>query len=484
MHGLVTKPVLLASGLLMVGLLLMAQSPLLAYDWTQFNEGSVSQGAAHSSTTQSGNIPTRNVNYGSSNPLEDRVAELEAELAKINSKAAEAKKKAEGQPSVTAGGRIQLDSAGFSQNDMSRDQVGEQQNGVEFRRARIFISGEMFNVVEYKAEYDFADTGRVGATTLQSTAFKDVYIAIKELPILGHVRIGHFKEPIGLEQLTSAKFISFMERSLADEYGFVPGRNTGVMAHDTWADEDGTWAIGCFVSEMTAEPPIFQDDNGGYSLSMRGTYLPWYDEATEGRGLWHLGMSYSYRDNANDLLRFRQRPECHLADYVVDTGTIIDSPSWQLLGLESAVVYGPLSFQTEWFCSFVRRTANANAFYNGGYAYVSYFLTGEHRKYKRDGGCFDRIKPNENFFRVRAEDGNVYTGKGAWEVLYRISYIDLSDETTADLAGTVCDHTLGLNWYLNPYTRMMFNYVNSTADDRVGANGNMNIFEVRAQVDF
>jgi phosphate-selective porin OprO/OprP len=235
---------------------------------------------------------------------------------------------------------------------------------------------------------------------------------------------------------------------------------------------------------MTSEPPIYKDDDGGLALTMRGTYLPWYDEATDGRGLWHLGVSYSFRDTPNDTVRFRQRPECHIASYIVDTGNIPDVPDWQILGLETAVVYGPFSAQAEWFCTFVRRTVGDDLFYNGGYAYVSYFLTGEHRPYKRTAGVFDRVKPFENFFRVRAEDGNVYTGKGAWELAYRFSYVDLSEYNSGENhPGTVYDHTVGMNWYLNPYTRLMFNYVNSTLDNPLGV-GNMSIFEMRAQIDF
>jgi phosphate-selective porin OprO/OprP len=174
-----------------------------------------------------------------------------------------------------------------------------------------------------------------------------------------------------------------------------------------------------------------------------------------------------------------------LADYVVDTGTITDVPFWQLMGLETAVVYGPLSVQAEWLCAFVHRTGADDLYYNGGYVYVSYFLTGEHRRYKRTAGCFDRIKPHENFFRVRGEDGCVYTGKGAWELAYRCSYIDLSEFATGNpLSGRVWDHTIGVNWYLNPYTRVMFNYVNSTADDLTADGGNLSIFEMRTQIDF
>jgi phosphate-selective porin OprO/OprP len=104
-------------------------------------------------------------------------------------------------------------------------------------------------------------------------------------------------------------------------------------------------------------------------------------------------------------------------------------------------------------------------------------------------GCFDRVRPYENFFRVRDESGCVQTGRGAWEVAYRYSYLDLADSLTASGNGTCSDHTLALNWYLNPFTRLMLNYVLSDVD-RFGANntfrpdGLIHTFQTRVAIDF
>ncbi len=132
------------------------------------------------------------------------------------------------------------------------------------------------------------------------------------------------------------------------------------------------------------------------------------------------------------------------------------------------------------------------------YAYFSYFITGENRNYNRKSGCFDRVKPFTNFFRVRTCDGDVATGWGAWEVGYRITYVDMLDGLpNATSAATVglgraTDNTLGLNWYLNPYTKIMANYIFTTFDryDSVGGvatfvpNHTVNTYEMRAQFDF
>ena len=114
----------------------------------------------------------------------------------------------------------------------------------------------------------------------------------------------------------------------------------------------------------------------------------------------------------------------------------------------------------------------------------------EHRPYNRQLGVFDRVKPFTNFFRVRTCDGDVVNGWGAWEVAYRWSYLDVLDDSllTTNGAGQVTDHTLGLTWYLNPFTRLSWNYVMSNADRVTGGNlitdGHLNTFEMRAHIDF
>jgi len=443
---------------------------------------------------------------GQSDDLAARVADLEAELAKMQDKAAAAKKKAAGKPSVTVGGLMQLDWAVFDQNAQSMANVpgGDWQDGVEFRRARLFVKGEAFHVIDYKFQLDFANTDKANQGSdpdpdgdgiqpgdidelIQSTGFADVYLTVKELPVLGHIRIGQFKEPFGMEELTGAAHLSFLERSVNDTGAFVPGRRVGVMAFNQTENERLTWAVGAFRNELEngSNPPRRFDDDGGTALTTRVTFLPWYDEATDGRGLLHLGCAFSHRDVDDDTYRFRARPESHIAPYVVDTGNIAGVPDLQLYNAELAYVYGPLSIQSEYFHTEVDRETDADLAFDGMYVFVSYFLTGEHRIYDRSKGVFTRTKPFENFFLVRTCDGDLAWGKGAWEVLYRYSYMDLNDDNIN--GGLISNHTLGLNRYLNPYTRFMWNYVNSRSTDddpAVTPMTTQHILEMRAQIDF
>ena len=397
---------------------------------------------------------------------------------------------ASAKPLIAPSGRIQFDVANFSQNAASNAQFGNAQNSVGFRRARLALLGE-YEQIDYIIEMDFANRG-VGAEVNskdQSTAFKDVYIQVRDLPVIGNVRVGHFKECFGLEQLTSDNYTTFMERSLDDEGAFVPGRNDGIMAFNWTENQRATWAIGAFTNQTGFDqPPTFVYDHWGLDMPMRATYLPWYDEASGGRGLVHTGIAYDYRSAPDHTMTFAARPESAFAPSVVNM-TLTDLNDIQTVGTEAALVYGPLSLQSEFFASTADFQNSASNNFYGTYAFVSYFLTGENRPYNRKMGVFDRVRPYEDFFRVRDCDGNVSTGRGAWEMAYRFSYIDMLDGLTTKGAGIATDHTIGLNWYLNPFTKVMFNYVHSIDTYNVAAGnrvtgGNLDIFEMRCAMDF
>lgn len=432
--------------------------------------------------------------------LAARVKDLESALKKVNDKAAADKKKAEGAPTCKLGGFFFVDSDWFGQNAVSRASVlGDAQDTTYFRTARLSAEGEGFGVMFYKIELDFAGrtdfaTGAASAggahthpvSGIEQTLWKDVFVGIRELPLLGRVAVGHFKEPFGLEELTSDRFTSFMERGLTS--ALTPSRNIGVGAVNNWLGENATWAVGCFRTLGDA-PPYLADDRGFYAGTGRLTWLPWYDEASDGRGLLHVGGAYSYRDFSNSSVRVASRPESGAGPNVIDTrisgvDTLTNVADEHLVGAEAAMVYGPLSLQAEWINALYERTGNLqDPTFNGGYFYCSYFLTGEHRPYRRSTGVFDRVKPYTNFFRVRTSDCSVETGCGAWEVLYRYSY--LNADSAGILGGYASDHTFGVNWYLNPYMRLMANYVHS--NDSLRNNGPdtyIDVLMVRAAVDF
>lgn len=351
------------------------------------------------------------------------------------------------------GGRINSDWAAITEDDDVKDAVGTVENGTEFRRARLYLEGEMYDQVEFKLQYDFAGG---------DAAFKDVYVGLTDLPYVGGVRVGQFKEPFSLDELTSANYITFMERGLSN--ALVPSRGTGVMLRDAVLGERVTWAVGAFKDSDDFGDRI---SDGEFNYTGRLTGLPWYEDG--GKRLVHLGAAYSYRNPNDDQVRFRSRPEVHIAPYFVNTD-LIPADNYQLVGTEAALVLGPASLQGEYVYAPVEANGGNDPGFRGWYVYGSYFLTGESRAYKTADGAFDKVKPARPFL------WGDQPGLGAWEVALRYSSLDLDD--TGIAGGDLGNLTAGLNWYLNTNTRVMMNYLFADLDDV----GDMHAFQMRFQV--
>lgn len=400
--------------------------------------------------------------------LAKRVFDLEAALRRINDQTQNEQKKPAGGMSLKFRGHLLMDAAAFSQDAGDKLRYNEQ-NGLDIPVARVIAEGAGADVMGYKIEFDYV-----------KSIVGDLYLTVVDLPLIGNLRIGHMKEPFSMEQLESPKYTVFMERSLAR--AVHPAiRRIGIMAFDTALGERATWAVGLF-SDAPGFKSIQGDDFGG-AVTMRATYLPWYDDESPGRGLLHTSMAYSHREAFGDTTRFLTRPGSRLASLIIDTGDI-PADSVDLMNAEAALVYGPFSIQSEYSLGRVRAPARPSSGIQGLYVLFSYFLTGENRHYVKSKGVFSRIRPLENFIFTRDEAGCLRTGTGAWELKYRYSYADAFDNGRlgAQQAGS---HAVGVNWYLNPYTKVAGEYVVVSSSPNDGnPDGILQIFQMRTQVEF
>ncbi len=364
----------------------------------------------------------------------------------------------DGQVKLKLGGRTYVDFASVSGSQTIKGIAGATGTGVEFRTARLYAAGTLFKRLAYKSQFDFAP----GAVSL-----KDVYIALKGLRGVGTAKIGHFKEPFGLEELTSSRFISFMERALPAS--FAPSRNIGIQFNNTAADGRVTWAVGAFRN-YGSNGKVFRR-GGEYNLTGRVTAAPFY--ADKGEKVVHVGFAYShqFRSDFPAVPEYKVRPESHLTAEFLASPTLA-SDGVDLIGLELAAVCGAASLQGEFMMAMVKPAAGKRAKLNGLYVEGSYFLTGEHRNYKKKKGSFGRIEVKDNF---DPEGG----GWGAWQLAARYSRIDLQDRFVTN--GKLQDISGGVNWHLFPNFRVMANYIYSKVLD---GGGHAHIAQMRAQLDF
>ena len=349
--------------------------------------------------------------------------------------------------SFELGGRIQLDYAWIDEDNIPMAE------GFEFRRARLFAAGTLYNEWDYKAQYDFAGNDLTA---------KDLYIKYTGWDA-GKITIGQFKQPFSLDELTSSKYITFMERALPN--AFATGRRIGV-GYDM-ASDNMSFAASVYGQDVdTAEAVAGDDADPGMGLGARYTFAP----ISGDRNVLHFGLSVAQEEPASSIdesVSFRQRPEVHLAERLVDTGDIAAVDSILKGGVEAAWVSGPFSAQAEYIMTDVsRKSGQPDVGFDGYYAFASYFLDGEtSRPYSK--GVFKRVK-----------------ARGVWELALRYSSLDLNDIDNGIAGGELNDITLAANYYVNPNLRFMINYVMAEGDYGVLGTEEPNALQVRASFDF
>ncbi|MBB1284402.1 hypothetical protein HRH25_08465 [Flavisolibacter sp. BT320] len=118
---------------------------------------------------------------------------------------------------LSAGGRVHYDFAFSRQSRVLDTAFKNAGSKVEVRRARLSFEGTINNAYAYEFEFTFRE----------QLEYADMYFAFLRLPFVERLTVGYFREPFGLEELTSSNSIILMERSLTSVFG--PSRNTGLM---------------------------------------------------------------------------------------------------------------------------------------------------------------------------------------------------------------------------------------------------------------
>jgi phosphate-selective porin OprO/OprP len=381
----------------------------------------------------------------------------------------------DGRVKIKLGGRIQADFASIHvDSDLGNafespggvptpNQIGGDGEGVEFRRTRLYVSGDLYDRIVFKSQFDFAGG---------DVSLKDQYIGMKNLPYVGTLLVGHVKEPFSLEQLMSSKYITFMERSLPSILDSE--RNFGLMFKNHYLDQRMTASAGIFA--VTGSTGQFFSRKHDFNLSGRVTGLPLYDK--EKNQLIHLGFSVIHRfaDDADG--GFALRPEIHQAQKYLVTGDF-KTDGATVIAAELAAVAGPFSVQAEWKNGWIDNREGENWEANSAYVEASYFLTGESRTYKTSSGVFGRVSPTRPFDPANGE-------WGAWQIAARYSWIDLQDHGMN--GGEEQNVTAALNWHLYSNLRLQLNYtyadVKDTGDELSNASGDIHAFQTRAQIEF
>lgn len=379
-------------------------------------------------------------------------------------------------PTVKIGGFFQADTGWFNQSPLNIASVGDAQDGADIRRARLNAKGNLAENVSYMVDIDFAFLNR--------TNLADVWLQLDETLPWGDVRIGYFRQPVGLDALTSVTETTFMERNLTT--ALVPFRQIGIQLHHAASNLRSTRSISAYRFPTDFRGG-YVGDNGGYGIAGRWTCLPFWKGQSD--RLFHFGSAFTFADPGNDLVRYASPPEFFMIEnggaffappavpsstpLFVNTGAV-DANNFGMLTTEVAGVRGAMHYQAETVFLTVNTIGTGRAQFFGSSAQIGYFLTGEVKPYNHKSGVLSRITPRCPVKKCQ--------GIGAWEAAARWSYLDLNDDTIQ--GGRLNDLTLGVNWYWNRHTRFQLNYIKAFLDAPDFGDSNADIVALRAQIDF
>ncbi len=341
---------------------------------------------------------------------------------------------------IKFGSRIQEDFRIYEKNDRDKD------SGFQLRRAYLEFEGKLLKDWLFNFVADFgSNDSRVLYAHMDYVAF----------PWLS-VRIGQDKEPFGMEELTSDKWLDLIERSMITR-ATTPEYNYGIMLYGKVLDELLGYKVGYYNSS-----------NAGVSGSVGGQDVAGRLEVSPLKRLEtpikNLKVGFNFTAGDQDFHKMKSVRDPSLRDIMP---RIEGNGSRYRFGGDVIWTKGPGSLKGEYIQTKTERPNNlsdigVSGFYVGG----TYILTGEKKQHSKG------VKPKKNFdprnggwgaFELAARYGQLYVddvgGKGL--AIAPGEGFDMADNIVGNQVDAI---EVGVNWYLNPFMKFSMAYSHAMYD--------------------
>lgn len=318
---------------------------------------------------------------------------------------------------ASLGGRIHFDAYAFDRD------LAATTGTSEFRRARLTLAGKAYGW-DYKVEQDFSAGSNLDG-------LRDAYIARSALG--GKVTIGHFKPYRSMEELTSSNEILMMERPFASATGLFSGRQ--FQQGIGYQRAGDSYTAGFTVFNLRGASG---SRNEGMGASGRVTFAPINNDFNT----LHFGGWASLEDanqGSADLTATANYAGRRGPAQAIAATTGASRNTVTAYGLEAAGSFGPLFFQGEYVNATFGQPQGRDQDVTTWYLQGSWLLNGGHKGYKAATGVFASPKVDK---------------RGLWELTARYDSIENKDLLDREATSTI----LGVNYYVNPSLRFMFNY--------------------------
>ncbi len=383
-----------------------------------------------------------------------------------------------GNNSIGLTGRIHFDYRNYDYSQSNHVNGTASSTGADtfdIRRARLGVKYKFAKY--YSGEIVF---NTVGAVDVLDVGFMDIAWFEK-----AKIRVGQFKMPMSLEQLTSSNNIDFIERSIVDSYISAKERGAQVYGEPT---PGFTYALALSNGNKATEATSgSEQDNRIDNKDVLGRFTINFAEIMGNKDMvLHGGLALAKGDIPFGSGFGNARTESRGATYFTAPTLAVNNSADKAIdrtriGLEGIIAHGPFKVQGQYLKTnfeFESPTRGYDVDINTWYAEALWTVTGESHASRYKAGAFGAIKPNKNF------DPDTLSG-GAWEVGARYSGFDAKDFNSLGLAtgaGTVdtivtsgsgftkaYSSTIGVKFVANPNFRVMLDYVHTNWEDPINS---------------
>lgn len=334
--------------------------------------------------------------------------------------------------------------------------------GTEMRQVRLGAEGTMGDF-RYKIDAELADN---------TVSIKDAFFGY-ETRVGGHpleLFVGNKLRDRSIEGATTLTRTPFMERNAVASIGSPDTGYFGLGVQARLYGNSWHWSAGVTGDDL--------GNSGDTSDSLVFSTRAHWNPIKRSRGFVHLGAWYTYEELGDDIDRINKVPRLvqHFNDNIrVSASAIDDTTRDDAFGVELGGVY-----RSVWgFGEYTRRSIDSSSEpgveHVGTSLYGGWLLTGEKPGFSTRSGIWGTT-------RVLRPVGE--GGAGAFELVARYDDYDFTD---AARGGRGKGYTVGVNWYLNNWSRLMLNLMRWETDNQVGSykgKDSGNAVGVRAQVVF
>lgn len=343
-------------------------------------------------------------------------------------------------------GRLHVDGRWYDENKLSN--INDSKNDdFDIKRARFGIFGQLGEDLDFYFETNVNE---------EASRINEAWVKYKGLPFT-NVKVGQMTSQVSMEFYKSTNTMALIDYSKTARVKSAFTQGVELI------NNSDNWFYAVQVGGGSDGSSKTQADDSETQYNARVGYVP----VLRDDSYIYVGTGFAHRRQNKDNFTIAQD---------------------NIFNLETALTYKNFNIQSEYINNFgIELNSDRDTDFDrtGYYVQLSYFLTGEHRKYNAHCATIGGIKVTNP-----VEKGGI----GAWEIAARYSELDARSADVRFNEGKSYDYTVGANWYLNDYARIMFNYSKNYTDyDYKGLtpadfgkadNDQYDLYVVRFQVNF